>query len=48
MISRMEEINQIKSELELGTLTMEQAIRKLHPELDDDEVAQTMSNRALI
>lgn len=48
MISRMEEINQIKAELELGTLTMEQAIRKLHPELDDDEVAQTMSNRALI
>jgi hypothetical protein len=48
MISRMEEINQIKAELELGTMTMEQAIRKLHPDMDDESVTDTLANRALM
>jgi hypothetical protein len=48
MISRMEEITQIKAELELGTMTMEQAIRKLHPEMDDEMIAETLNNRALM
>jgi hypothetical protein len=48
MISRSEEIAQIKSELELGTMTIEQAIKKLHPEMDDAMIAETVGNRALL
>jgi hypothetical protein len=48
MISRTEEISQIKAELELGTMTLEQAVKKLHPDMDDDDIAKTISNRALI
>jgi hypothetical protein len=48
MISRTEEISQIKAELELGTMTLEQAVKKLHPDMDDDDIAKTLSNRALI
>lgn len=48
MISRVEEISQIKAELELGTMTLEQAIKKLHPEMEDEIVAETIANRALI
>lgn len=48
MISRSEEIAHIKAELELGTMTLEQAIKKLHPEMDDEVVTQTLSNRALL
>lgn len=48
MISRSEEIAQIKAELELGTMTLEQAIKKLHPEMDDEMVVETANNRALI
>lgn len=48
MISRMEEITQIKSEIELGTMTMEQAIRKLHPDYDDAMIEQTLSGRVLV
>jgi hypothetical protein len=48
MISRSEEMAQIKSELELGTMTIEQAIKKLHPEMDDAMIAETVGNRALL
>lgn len=48
MISRTEEVSQIKAELELGTMTLEQAIKKLHPEMDDEDVVKTIGNRALI
>jgi hypothetical protein len=48
MISRTEEISQVKAELELGTMTLEQAVKKLHPDMDDDDIAKTLSNRALI
>lgn len=41
MISKTEEIAQIKSELELGTMTMEQAIKRLHPDYDEDSVKET-------
>jgi len=46
--SKMEEITEIKAELELGTMTLEQAIKKLHPEMDDEMVQLTLGNRALI
>lgn len=48
MISRTEEIAQIKAELELGTMTIEQAIKKLHPDMDDEMVEETANNRAMI
>lgn len=48
MMSRMEEISEVKAEIELGTMTMEQAIRKLHPDMDDEMISETLSNRALV
>jgi hypothetical protein len=48
MMSRMEEIAEIRAELELGSMTMEQAIRRLHPDMDDEMIADTLANRALI
>lgn len=48
MMSRMEEITEIKAEIDLGTMTMEQAIRKLHPDMDDAMIAETLANRVLI
>lgn len=39
MLTRQEEIANIKAELDLGTMTREQAIKKLHPKLDETEVA---------
>lgn len=48
MKSRSEEISEIKSELELGTMTIDQAIKKLHPEFDDENVQEIVNNRALI
>lgn len=46
--SKMEEITEIKAELELGTMTLEQAIKKLHPEMEEEMIAETLGNRALI
>lgn len=46
--SRMEEITEIKAELELGTMTIEQAIKKLHPEMEEEMIAETIQNRALL
>lgn len=46
--SKMEEIAEIKAELELGTMTLEQAIKRLHPEMEDEMIASTLQNRALI
>ena len=48
MISRMEEITEIKAEIELGTMTMEQAIRKLHPDMNDEVIAETLANRVIV
>lgn len=46
--SRMEEITEIKAEIELGTMTMEQAIKLLHPEYDDSKIEETLSGRVLV
>lgn len=46
--SRMEEINEIKAEIELGTMTMEQAIKLLHPEYDDSKIEETLNGRVLV
>lgn len=46
--SKMEEITEIKAELELGTMTLEQAIKRLHPEMEEEMVASTLQNRALL
>jgi hypothetical protein len=48
MKSRMEEITEIKAEIELGTMTLDQAIRKLHPEYEDETVQETINGRVLI
>lgn len=43
MITRSEEIANIKAEKELGTMTREQAIRKLHPDYSDEQVVEVMA-----
>ena len=48
MISRMEEINQIKAELELGTITMRQAIKNLHPDFSEDQIEEVIANRVIM
>jgi hypothetical protein len=48
MVSRTEEIAQIKAELELGTMTLSQAIKKLHPDMSDETLNETLGNRALM
>jgi hypothetical protein len=48
LIDRATEIKNIKDEVELGTMTLDQAIRKLHPDYTDDKVEETKSNRVLI
>jgi hypothetical protein len=47
MKSRIELINEIKAEIELGTMTMEQAIRALHPEHDIDTMQETLNGRVI-
>lgn len=48
MKARIDEINEIKAEIELGTMTMEQAIKLLHPEYDDMKIQETLSGRVLV
>lgn len=48
MKTRMEEITEIKSEIELGTMTLDQAIRRLHPEYEDEMIQETLNGRVLI
>lgn len=38
-------IADIKAEIELGTMTLEQAIRKLHPKYEDDEVNEVLNGK---
>jgi hypothetical protein len=47
MQSRQEIINEIKSEIDLGTMTLEQAIKRLHPEYDEKMIAETLAGRVL-
>lgn len=48
MKSRMEEITEIKAEIELGTMTLQQAIMRLHPEYEEEMVKETLNGRVLI
>lgn len=45
MMSRTELLTNIERELNIGTMTLEQAIKKLHPELDADGVALVVAQR---
>lgn len=48
MQTRMEEIAEIKAEVDLGVMTMEQAIKRLYPKYDDAQIRETLSNRVLV
>lgn len=48
MQSRMEEITEIKAEVELGTMTMEQAIKRLYPAYEDEQIKETLSGRVIV
>jgi hypothetical protein len=47
MKSRIDEITEIKAEIDLGTMTMEQAIKLLHPEYDDVVIQETLNGRVI-
>ena len=46
--SRMEEILEVKSEIELGTMTLQQAIMRLHPEYEEEKIQETINGRVLL
>lgn len=48
MQSRAEEVADIKAEIDLGTMTMEQAIKRLHPKYDDDMIQETLNGRVIV
>lgn len=48
MQTRMEEIAEIKAEVDLGTMTMEQAIKRLYPHYDDAKIKETITGRVLV
>lgn len=48
MVARSEEIANCKAEVDLGTMTIEQAIRKLHPEYSEDLIQETINRRNII
>lgn len=48
MQTRMEEIAEVKAEVDLGVMTMEQAIKKLYPAMEEDEIQETLTNRVLV
>ena len=48
MQSRAEEVADIKAEIDLGTMTMEQAIKRLHPKYDDDMIKETLNGRVIV
>lgn len=48
MITRAEEIANLKQELELRTITREKAIRRLHPTWTDEEVQDALDNAEII
>jgi hypothetical protein len=47
MQTRMEMIQEIKAEIDLGTMTMDQAIKLLHPSFDQEKVDETINNRVI-
>ena len=44
MLSRAEEIANIKAELELGTMTLEAAIKSLHPDASEDIISELIES----
>ena len=48
MQTRMEEIAEIKAEIDLGVMTMEQAIKRLYPDADEAQIKETLANRVLV
>jgi hypothetical protein len=48
MQTRMEEITEIKAEIDLGVMTMEQAIKRLYPDADELQIKETLANRVLV
>lgn len=48
MQTRMEEIAEIKAEVDLGTMTMEQAIKRLYPAYEEEEISETLNGRVLV
>lgn len=48
MQTRMEEITEIKAEVDLGTMTMEQAIKRLYPKYEDEQIKETLNGRVLV
>jgi hypothetical protein len=44
MLSRAEEIANIKAELELGTMTLEAAIKSLHPDASEDVISELIES----
>ena len=48
MITRTEELANIEKEIGLCTMTIEQAVRKLHPKYTDEQVAEVLGNRAIV
>ena len=45
--SRIDKINEIKAEIDLGTMTLEQAIMELHPAYDEAKIKETLDNRVI-
>ena len=48
MQSRASEIADIKAEIDLGTMTMDQAVRALHPDHTDEMVSEVLANRVIV
>ena len=45
---RLDEINEIKAEIELGTMTLKQAIVQLHPGYDEEKIQEVLDGRVII
>jgi hypothetical protein len=45
MLSRKEELDNLKVELDMGTITLEQAIKKLYPNYDEAMIAEVVARR---
>jgi hypothetical protein len=48
MLSRSEEITNIKNELDMGTINKYRAIKMLHPEFEEEDVQEILNDTASI
>lgn len=48
MKSKLDEIAEISQEVALGTMTLRQAIKKLHPEMEDDQIEEVLNDREIL